>query len=423
MRTTTVIFALLPLFLGACSSTELNRDSALSDPDALLVDEYFADENSIGYSFEQPDLFSLPDSYKKDLDAIMARSETEWERYTSMRSWINRRFSNFDFDVTETYTLSELSNNRKINCLSFSALFVAVARYLDISADFQLVIAQPYWDKEGENWINNQHINVTGMVERPVSVPVPNWERPVSSLGAWEFPVVRRTGIVHRALNETTVNQHYTADVNPAVVSMQARTRILSEREVLSLFYSNKSVESLLNDDLSLSYYYTKLALQTDAGSVVAWNNLGVLYNRVKQSRLSIAAYERAIALDDEMFTAKSNLANSYRAVGEVGRAVVLEREVENFREQNPYYHSSLAEARMSEGDYRKAIDHLRTALDQKHNEHFFYHLMAQANLQLGDMDAVVENLGRARRYARGSEKIRFSNKLRQLESVAVISN
>lgn len=416
----TILLLLLATMLAACS-TSGTRQTTVQDPSDLLLDNFFWAVGEEPAALDQPDLFLLPENYKRDLDAILARSETEYERYRNMRAWIYRRFRDFDFDVTETFTLSELSNNRKINCLSFSALFVAAARYVDVPADFQLVIAQPFWDKEGESWINNQHINVTGRVQRPISAAYLN--RAIIAVGDPSLTLINLRGELDPLFDDLLVSQRYTADINPAIVSIRARTHRIDEQQVLSLYYSNKSIEALLDEDIALAYSYTKQALQTDPDSVIAWNNLGVLYGRVNQPQLSIATYQRAIFLDDEMYSAKSNLANSYRAIGETNQAVALEREVESFREQNPYYHSALADDRISEGDYTRAIRHLRRALEQKHNEHYFYHQLAIANQHLGNMDAVVENLGRARRYARGSEKARFSGKLRALEAIAITSN
>lgn len=100
-----------------------------------------------------------------------------------------------------------------------------------------------------------------------------------------------------------------------------------------------------------------------------------------------------------------------------------LEPQVELFREQNLYSHSAQADDRLSAGECDKAITHLRIALEQKHNEYYFYHQMAIANQHVGDADAAEENIGRARRYARGSEKARFSGKLKALEALAITGN
>lgn len=118
------------------------------------------------------------------------------------------------------------------------------------------------------------------------------------------------------------------------------------------------------------------------------------------------------------MYSAKSNLASSYRAAGQNLQAALIESDIESFRNQNPYYHSALAENSLAEGNLGRAMDHLEEAMAQKRNEHFFYHQMAIVKQRLGDQEGVLENLDRARRYARGPEKLQFAGKLAALETL-----
>ncbi len=418
-----ILVVLLGALLVSCGNTRSPRAAIIQDPSDLLHDHFFIVDDENIPLLDESNLFELPENYKRELDRILATAESEYERYSKVRAWIYRRFKDYDFDITETYSLAELNANRKINCLSFSTLFVAAARYANVPADFQLVLAPPYWDKNGSSWINNQHINVTGAIDPPPTTSFldrkfgsanPSYFRNGAGLVRDDFFMVYRTA---------TSDYRYTADINPAIVSIPVRRQIIDEQQVLSLYYSNKSVEALLSDSLNLAYRYTKRALETDSDSAIAWNNLGVLYGRVGQPELSIAAYERAIALDERIYSATSNLANSYRLTGQIAQAELLENEIESFRNMNPYYHSALADDNIAEGEYDKAIGHLEKALSQKHNEQYFYHQMAVVNQQLGDMDSVIENLDRARRFARGNDKARFAGKLRALEEISLTRN
>lgn len=411
-----------PLFVG-CVLAPDQRAQLIRDPNDLLHDEFFIVEGESLVIDAESNLFELPENYKRELDRRMASVESEFQRYLELKRWIYRRFQDYDFDVMETSSLAELSTNRKINCLSFSVLFVAAARYVDVAADFQLVFAPPYWDKEGNSWIMNQHINVTGSLQRSYSdynldlrsdFSIPNeviWQQLPQQRGhTGSFSLLRR-------------DYHYTADINPSITGVAIRRQRISEQQVLSLYHSNKSMEFLLDEDLATAYAHTREALLVDPDSAVGWNNLGVLYSRVDQAELSIAAYQRAILLDEKTNSAKSNLANLYRSQGQIGLAQALETQLAEYRNQNPYYHSALADSSIETGEYEQAISQLRAAVSKKQNEHYFYHQLAIVNQQLGDMDAVVENLTNARRYARGSEKVRFSGKLKALEAVLAGNN
>ena len=376
------------------------------DPEDYLRHELFPPvaENFV---LESPDdLFVLPDSYKRQLDLQVLTQESEYERYKKLRQWAFQRFEDYEFTTMETISLAELNSARKINCLSFSAMYVAAARYSGVSAQFQLVFAPPYWDNRNGSWINNQHINVSGEVDLPDF--------------ALEFEDLTDPSAipVHFGQADFGRSYRYVVDVNPAVVSMRSRRRVISEEEVASLFYSNKSIEQLLLGELGNAFAYTRAALRSDPGSSLAWNNLGVLYGRVHSPNEAIAAFELAIALDDNAHSARSNLARTYRAVGQESLALELEETVSNFRESNPYYLAALAEEEMAAGNYLAAREKFEDALDKKHNEQHFYHQLAIISLQLGDRIGVLENLKSAQRYARGRDKGVFANKLQALETL-----
>lgn len=205
-------------------------------------------------------------------------------------------------------------------------------------------------------------------------------------------------------------------DINPAIVSVPMSKRIINEQQVLSLYYSNKSIEALLDEDVALAYAYTRQALLTDSSSTIAWNNLGVLYARIEALAYAKKAYEVAIMLHDATHSAKSNLARIYNRLGDIERAEQLEAEVSGYRDANPYYHQSLADIDLRSGEFAAAIAHLEDAVARKHNEQLFYHELAIAHQQLGNEQAVIDNLTKARRYARGQEKARFSGKLQAFQ-------
>jgi len=411
-----LLLVLVAVFTIGCNSLN-NRATTLPEAQQnLLVDGFFPAPES-GFALEEaPDFLQLPTQYQEELNSSILHLEDEYERYRMLRRWVYRKFDDYEFDVTETYSLTELNNNRKINCLSFSALFVAAARYVDLPADFQLVFAPPYWDKQNGSWINNQHINVTGFLDnsdeldlrKGVGAPVQSYHNVNPGAFVTFLPNT----------DSSFSSFRYVADINPAIVSVRIKRQIIDEQHVLSLFYSNKSIEKLLQEDLGAAYQYSKAAINAHPDSALAWNNLGVLYNRVDQPDFAIEAFERAIQLDAGALSAKSNLARLYTGKGMQDRAAVLEREVAAFRNQNPYYHSALAEESFEEGNLGTAKVQLESAIERKHNEFYFYHQLARVNQQLGDMDSVFDNLRSARRHARGEDRVRFSGKLRQLEEL-----
>ena len=411
-----LLLIVVMLFMVGCSGLPQSGQVSSEVQIDLLQDQFFPAPGSEFVLEEAPDFLQLPANYQEELNRSILLIEDQAERFRSLRRWVYRKFEDYEFDVTETYSLTELNNNRKINCLSFSALFVAAARYVNVPADFQLVFAPPYWDRQNNSWINNQHINVTGFLDnseagdlrKGVGTPVQSYY----NINPGAFVTF------HRNPDSGFSSFRYVADINPAIVSVRIKRQIIDEQHVLSLFYSNKSIEKLLQENLGAAYRYSKAAINAHPDSALAWNNLGVLYNRVGQPDFAIAAFEQAILLDEEALSAKSNLARLYNDKNMLDRAAALEQEVATFRDQNPYYHSALAEESFEEGDLGTAKTRLENAIERKHNEFYFYHQLARVNQKLGDMDSVISNLQLARRHARGEERVRFAGKLKQLEDL-----
>ncbi len=389
--------------LTACATLESDKPVLSADLQSYFDDDAFPAPAEDFVVESPPEFLVLPENYRLQLDRRVAHLETEYDRFRALRSWAYGVFDDFEYTALETLSLSDLNTARKYNCLSFSSLFVAAARYVNVPADFQLVFAPPYWDRSNNSWINNQHVNVFGSVQMP------------DAIRAEVSPNFDTRGITQRVFKASL---DYVADINPAVVSMRSGRKTLNEQQVLSLFYSNRSMEMLLADDLGAAYRYTKTALETDPDSDVAWNNLGVLYNRVNQPDLAEMAFLNAIANDDRAYSAMSNLAGTYRNRGDVEAAIALENEIEAFRTQNPYYHAALAEEDFDEGRWESAREHLLDALDRKHNEHNFYHRLAIIAQLQGDTDAVLEYLDNARRHSRGAERSRFAGKIQALQNL-----
>lgn len=401
--------SLLFISCTAMFNANSNQVSVISLSDYLLDDAF---GESLGEVNEPEYFLQLPDSYKLELDAIMLPLQSEYERYSALRTWAFEQIEDYQFENTETYSLSELNTNRRINCLSFSVMFVAAARHVGVPADFQLVYAPPYWDVDNKTWINNQHIDVTGVIKLQ-STEIDTFDGP------------RRRGVYFSGglpfYTQSTFARsssiRYVVDINPAIVSMPLKRERLNERQILSLYFNNKGMEELLIGDLNAAYAYIKKALLTDLSSAPAWNNLGVLFSRVGELKYAENAFLKAIEMDSDSNSARSNIANTYRRQGELELAVEMELLIARFRDDNPYYHQSLAAQSLSDSDYEQAIVHLEDAVDLKHNELAFYHELAIAHQKLGHSEKVIQNLRRARRHARGVQRQRFSGKLAALQA------
>ncbi len=384
--------ALALLLISGCSLFG-RHGVAPQDVDALLDDDLFLTETQD--AAPQPalpgmvDLYQLPASMTRDLDRYIADLPSQEQRYRALRRWAFDQADRYEYDPGTTAAPADLAAVGRINCFSFSVLFVAAARRVGLPAEVQLVYSPPNWDIDADNWILNQHINVTGTFRSARS--------PAVSVGP---AATGSTGSMIRKGPGNSAEQ-YVVDLNPDIVVNAHRTERLDEHQVLARFYGNKAAEALVAGDHELAYRYSRTALEVDPASAVVWTNLGVLYAWSERPELARGAYTLAIDLDDDADSARNNLALLYRRLGEDEQAEALEQTIRARRNRNPYYHHLLGRKSVRSGNYADAIGHFQDAIRRKRNEPVFYLALAEAQLALDEQEQARDSLARARRHVK----------------------
>ena len=299
----------------------------------------------------------LPVDIREYLDREVVSLQTEHERYRALRSWALEEFGpGFEYDPTYTSPIEELPDSGRINCFSFSNMFVAAARYTDIPASFQLVDSPPQWDINRETWVISQHINVSGLVYRELT------QREKELFMAQQMKTGTRISRDPPKVDRRT----YVVDLNPEIAEDAYRSRTISDGAARALFHSNRSVEELLAGNLEQAMAHGRAAIAADERSSTAWNNFGVLLSR--QGRLEDAkqAYRTALALDPDGEIGSGNLERIYRRTGEAEKADALAKRIYANRMKNPYYLYALGERSLAEGELAVAVDHFKDAIRRK---------------------------------------------------------
>ena len=280
----------------------------------------------------------------------------------------------FSLDYAEvTRTASATFHERQGNCLSFTMLFVGLARAAGLNATYQSVEVPPTWANDGRVVIAS-HVNA-----------------------------VVRTGV-----GEETV-----VDFNVRAARANERSRRVSNSYALSLFYTNLGAEALVRGDYAASLAYLRESARVYPNIAGLWVNLGVLYSRHARYEHAEAAYLRALAVDDREQSALANLVVTYEALGRPERVLEYRDKVQAYRERNPYYHYGVATRAFEEQDFATALTALRRALRLKSDEHQFHELRAEALTALGRQREAQQSFERAREfeaieYARSQARVRF---------------
>lgn len=279
----------------------------------------------------------------------------------------------------KTFTAEDTFEVRRGNCMSFTNLFVALARYAGLDARFQEVDVPPMWSFAGESFVINQHINV------------------FIDLGYGSTRVI---------------------DFNINDFTTEFDSRIVSDRRARAHYFNNLGAEAMLGGDTVNALNYFRQSIWEDSSFSGSWINLGSLYRRDGYVDYAEAAYLRALRADESSLVAMSNLANLYRASGRNRLADLYAQEVREHRNRNPYYHYYLATDSFKTGDYALAIDHVRNAIRLRDDEPLFYSLLSVSYLMSGDRGQAVRWMEKAEAVAvEATEKDHYHDKIEALMS------
>jgi tetratricopeptide (TPR) repeat protein len=297
---------------------------------------------------------------------------------TLVRLVFQQNALNFTY-VPETRTASETFGKRGGNCVSFTFLFLAMARELGLDARYREVDIVPIWSRVGNIVSMSGHANAVVYVGR----------------------------------------QGYIVDLFPRLNPLQLGGRVVSDQRAVAHFLSNRAVDHLAQGRSQTAILYFQKALESDPTAAFAWANLGVAQSVAGNLKEAEGNYLRAIKENPSELVAMSNLAGLYERLGREHDAQAYEAKVRKFKLRNPYYHFSLGLQAFDSGEYRGALEHLKTALKLKPSEHNFYLAMAKAYVQLGEMDKASANLKLALKTAPDeASKTRYSEKLSYLASL-----
>lgn len=288
----------------------------------------------------------------------------------------NKDFLNLSYDNNRTKTAKDTFETRSGNCLSFTNMFVVMARHLGLNARFQEVHNLPTWDRNGRVVVLNRHINV----------------------------------LVHVREREITV------DFNPYEEHRQIRTQVVNDNRAYAQFFNNFGAEAFANDQNEVAKRNFHRSIEIDPEMSFSRTNLGVVFSSEGSYKLAEATYLKALKLSRNDYTALNNLAALYVKTGNRERAEFYTKKANHFRRKNPYYHYKQGMSAMQSKQFEQAVVHFKRAIRRKQEEHQFYFAMAKAYAYMGKKDKVQSNLEKAQNYApEVFDQQRYSQKLNML--------
>ncbi|WP_282297372.1 transglutaminase domain-containing protein [Stenotrophomonas sp. PS02289] len=265
-----------------------------------------------------------------------------------------------EYDPYATHTLTETWQTRRANCLSFTLLFVGLARAAGIDARVQEVAQVMTWYQVEGVIYSVGHVNA---------------------------------GVT---LNGRTAD----VDLDRNVLYDRYGPRPISEQRALAHFYNNRGAQAMAAGDLAQARIYLRAALDQSSQFTPGWNNLGVL--DVREGRLPQARrdFEMALQLQPRHAAALTNASALYTRLGEPRLAGQLAQRLQQVERKDPFAQFRKGNQAEERRDYASAISFYRKAIALYGSAHQFHFGLARVYFLAGDNRRASHEMQRARDLA-----------------------
>ncbi|MCE1229556.1 MAG: hypothetical protein LWX11_08740 [Firmicutes bacterium] len=284
------------------------------------------------------------------------------------------------YDNTRTRTAAEVWKERKANCLSLTAFYVASCQGIHIDAQYAEALNTNRWRREGSLIRMERHL--VALVQLP----------PLEDVVADFLPQLRRRVGLYRV-------------------------SILSRRQVTALFFSNRAVEELDRSNPDQAMVMAQRALATDNTLSVGWNILGVVQRHMGEDVKAEESFRKALACDGRDSFAIGNMEGLMRAQGRLEDAQRFRELGQEVRKKDPYFNAFLAEEALERGESEESVRLVNRAIKLFQYEPEFHLLRARAHITLGRVKEALRDLEAAHRWASPAEQARYAGKLNALRN------
>lgn len=262
-----------------------------------------------------------------------------------------------EYDPYATSTIAETWQTGRANCLSFTLMFVTLARAAGIDARVQEVAQVVTWHQDEGVIYNVGHVNVG-------------------------LTVNGRTAVVDLDRNE--LYDRY-------------GPRPITEQRALAHFYNNRGAAQMADGNTAQARAYLDAAIAMSDDFPAGWNNLGVLDTRLGRLDQARHDYEKALELQPRHVAALTNASALYRKLGDTRRADRLAVRLQQVQKTDPFAQFRLGNEAEQRHDYANAIDHYQRAIRLYGTAHQFHFGLARALFLAGDSRRASREMTRAR--------------------------
>jgi Flp pilus assembly protein TadD len=287
---------------------------------------------------------------------VAAGSGTELEKLQRLQHFLfDEDGFAFEYRSVGTYSASDTYRLRRGNCASFTLLFVAMARSVDLPVRAALPKVTPTVEKVGDLIVVSDHI--VAMYERPGGADV------------FDFAPSRENRLVG--------------------------LRPIDDMRISAIYYNNLGAEALLDGDLQSASAHLELAVMLAPEFASAYGNLGMVRRASGDIDGAFAAYRRSLEIDPESETVLHNLATLYRLLGRAAEARTAIAAASRHGRM-PYTLLLRGDLELQDGQIRRALRYYRRAMRENPELADAHLAVGRAEMRRGRSTAARKAMGRA---------------------------
>lgn len=272
------------------------------------------------------------------------------------------------YDPFADGTAMETFHRGTANCLSYSNLFVALAREAGLNVSYQWLEVRPRWNRNGERVVVGMHVSTLVTLRR---------------------------------------GEQFIVDIDPLPSREVTGGRKISDREALALYHNNIAMDALANASMELAWAHGVQALELSPDNANLWANLGAIYRYAGQHSQAEHSYLYALQLDSSTYSAMTNLVILYGLEGRDEEQQYWLGRVKHYRQNNPYYHGSLGEKAGTAGEWDVALQHYNRALELMPDDSHMLFSRGLVHQQLKQLGAAATDIQRAIKRATLNSDVR----------------
>lgn len=356
------LVAILLVLLGGCASTP-----QLSPTPDLYSDASFGPPSQ---PVDTGDLFTLSPEMRDYLHSpsFQSRLRTRGKEHGLLEALYSgsKTGLKLDYDATYTRNAAETYRDRAGNCMSLVIMTAAFARELGMKVRYQNVLLEESWSRSGGLYLLSGHVNLVLDYRLPDLLAGANAERSL------------------------------VVDFLPGQRADNRYTQLLEEDDIVMMYQNNRAAEAMVQGKLDDAYWWARAATRGNPRTALAYNTLGVVYERHGNLAMAERAYRAALMREPESAAALRNLEPVLIAQGKTAEAKEVAQRVARIEPIPPFHYFNKGVTAFHNGDYNEARNLFEREVKRAPYYDEFHFWLAATLLRLGETEEAREQLALA---------------------------